>query len=205
LFSVGKLSVAGADAGGRGASALPAGGFVIVDIFGFIKWLEHFQEKWNPVFRPKMRQCKNAGAVSVSSLCETALAIRAGNLTTLSMPRFAAQMIALVLAPVCAVLLTAVAALAADVVTLTIKNHLFVPSEVSVPAGERFRIEVENQDATPAEFESADLRVEKIVVPGGKIAVMAGPLKPGIYKFFDDYHPDTAKGTLTAVERKARE
>src|ERR1700694_703809 len=28
---------------------------------------------WNPVFRPKMRQCKNARAVSVSGLCETAL------------------------------------------------------------------------------------------------------------------------------------
>ena len=25
--------------------------------------LEHFQEKWNPVFRPAMRQCKNVGAV----------------------------------------------------------------------------------------------------------------------------------------------
>ncbi len=61
--------------------------------------------------------------------------------------------------------------------------------------------EIENQDPTPAEFESADLRVEKIVVPGGKIAVMAGPLKPGIYKFFDDYHPDTAKGTVTAVAK----
>ena len=36
--------------------------------------LEHFQEKWNPVFRPKMRQCKNARAVSISSQCETALA-----------------------------------------------------------------------------------------------------------------------------------
>jgi hypothetical protein len=32
--------------------------------------LEHFQEKWNPVFRPKMRQRKNARAVSVSSKCE---------------------------------------------------------------------------------------------------------------------------------------
>jgi general secretion pathway protein J len=37
--------------------------------------LEHFQEKacprldrgWNPVFRPKMRQCKNAGAVSLEA------------------------------------------------------------------------------------------------------------------------------------------
>jgi len=114
-------------------------------------------------------------------------------------------MIALAVAPVGAVLATAAGALAADPVMLTIKNHLFVPSEVSVAAGERFRIEVANQDSTPAEFESADLRVEKIVVPGGKIAVMAGPLKPGIYKFFDDYHPDTAKGTLTAVERKAQD
>jgi hypothetical protein len=35
--------------------------------------LEHFQEKWTPVFRPKMRQCKNARAVSVSGLYETAL------------------------------------------------------------------------------------------------------------------------------------
>jgi hypothetical protein len=54
--------------------------------------LEHFQEKWNPVFRPKMRQrkrafsgkvesgfpsenatTKNAGAVSVSGQRETAL------------------------------------------------------------------------------------------------------------------------------------
>jgi hypothetical protein len=96
-------------------------------------------------------------------------------------------------------------AAAADPVVLTIKNHSFMPSEVTVPAGERFRIEVENQDPTPAEFESTDLRIEKIVVPGGKIAVMAGPLKPGTYRFFDDYHPDQAKGTMVAVEQKARE
>lgn len=94
---------------------------------------------------------------------------------------------------------------AAELVTLTLENHRFTPDAVTVPAGERFRIEVENRDTTPAEFESSDLRVEKIVVPGGKISVMAGPLKPGTYKFFDDYHPDTAKGTMTAVERKTQE
>jgi hypothetical protein len=109
------------------------------------------------------------------------------------------------LATMCALLPAAGAALAADPVTLTLKDHRFAPSEVSVPAGERFRIEVENKDATPAEFESADLRVEKIVVPGGKIAVTVGPLKPGIYKFFDDYHPDTATGTMTAVAGKAQD
>jgi len=121
------------------------------------------------------------------------------------MSRLFAQVISLTLASPCALLPTSVTAAAAEAVVLVIKNHRFAPTEVSVPAGERFRIEVENQDTTPAEFESADLRVEKIIVPGGKITVMAGPLKPGSYKFFDDYHPDTANGILIAVERKAEE
>ena len=90
---------------------------------------------------------------------------------------------------------------AAETVSLTIKDHRFSPDRVSVPAGERFRIEVSNRDDSPEEFESADLKVEKIVAPGGKIAVMAGPLKPGTYKFFGDYHPDTAVGFITAVEK----
>jgi len=91
---------------------------------------------------------------------------------------------------------------AADPVTLVLLNNQFSPSEVKVASGERFRIEVQNQGSAPAEFESTDLRVEKIVVPGGKITVMAGPLKPGTYKFFDDYHPETT-GTLTAVDSVA--
>lgn len=94
-------------------------------------------------------------------------------------------------------------ALAAETVTLTLKDHVFQPAEVRVPTGERFRIEITNQDTAPAEFESSDLRAEKIIVPGGKISVMAGPLKPGTYVFFDDYHPDTAKGTLVAVDPQA--
>jgi len=102
---------------------------------------------------------------------------------------------------VCAVILP-LRSLAGEPITLTIKDHRFTPEQVTAPAGERFQIEVANQDATPSEFESSELRVEKIVVGGGRISVMAGPLKPGSYKFFDDYHPDTAIGTLTAVERK---
>ncbi len=85
---------------------------------------------------------------------------------------------------------------AAEPVTLILKDHGFTPAEVRAPANERFRIEVTNQDSTPAEFESSALRAEKIVVPGGKITVMAGPLKPGTYAFFDNYHPDSARGTV---------
>jgi len=92
---------------------------------------------------------------------------------------------------------------AAEPVRLVLKDNHFSPGQVQVRAGERFRIEVQNLDATPAEFESSDLKVEKIVAPGGKITVMAGPLKPGTYSFFDDYHPDSAKGTIVAVEKGA--
>ena len=130
------------------------------------------------------------------------LSRRADNLMFGSAPAWRARTILAVLVSMGALLPTAVAALAAESITLTIKDHRFEPSEVSVPAGERFRIEVQNQDSTPAEFESADLRIEKIVVPGGKIAVMAGPLKPGIYKFFDDYHPDTANGVMIAKPKE---
>ena len=93
---------------------------------------------------------------------------------------------------------------AIEVFTVTLKDHQFAPTELQVLANERFSIEVENLDPTPAEFESTELHIEKIVVGGGKITVSAGPLKPGTYVFFDDYHPDTTKGTITATERGAR-
>ncbi len=87
----------------------------------------------------------------------------------------------------------------ADPATLVLKEHRFAPDHIEVPAGERFQIVVHNQDDTASEFESSDLKVEKIVAPGSTITVRAGPLHPGSYKFFDDYHPDTASGTVTAV------
>ncbi len=90
---------------------------------------------------------------------------------------------------------------AADPVKLMLKDHRFTPSQVTVPAGERVSIEVENQDDTPAEFESHDLRVEKVIAPRGRITVTVGPLKPGTYKFVDEYNEKTAAGTLTAVAK----
>ena len=51
---------------------------------------------------------------------------------------------------------------------------------------------------TPAEFESKELRVEKVVAGGGAIAVKVRALKPGRYRFFDDYHEATTQGFLVA-------
>lgn len=82
--------------------------------------------------------------------------------------------------------------------SVTIQNHRFQPTEIEVPAGKAIEIHVKNLDATPEEFESTSLKVEKIVVGHGQIVVRLRPLQKGTYKFFGDYHPDTAQGTIVA-------
>ena len=51
---------------------------------------------------------------------------------------------------------------------------------------------------TADEFESTDLNREILVLPGQTITVFLGPLDPGTYKFFGDFHQDTAQGVLVA-------
>lgn len=80
-------------------------------------------------------------------------------------------------------------------VSLALKGHQFVPKVLEIPAGKRVALRVRNEDRAPAEFESASLHREEIVVGGGEITVFVGPLVPGRYEFFDDFHP-AARGTL---------
>ncbi|MES2313297.1 MAG: cupredoxin domain-containing protein [Pseudomonadota bacterium] len=79
---------------------------------------------------------------------------------------------------------------------LVVKNHVYQPSELKVPAGTKFKIIVRNEDATPEEFESTDFNREKIVLPNSSITVYVGPLRAGNYGFFGDFHQATAKGRL---------
>jgi hypothetical protein len=81
-------------------------------------------------------------------------------------------------------------------VSLTLKDHKFSPADPTAPAGKPIVIELENQDTTPAEFESKALRVEKVVPGGGKITAQVRALPPGRYRFFDDYHESTTEGFL---------
>lgn len=83
-------------------------------------------------------------------------------------------------------------------VMLAIKDHRFEPAEVKVPAGQRVKLVVHNQDATPEEFESHSLNREKIIPAGTKAAIFIGPLKPGRYAFFGEYNEATAKGVVIA-------
>jgi len=81
---------------------------------------------------------------------------------------------------------------------LTFQNHRFIPDRIEVPANKRFKLHVKNTDATADEFESTDLNREKLVTPGQTITVFLGPLSPGTYHFFGDFHQDTAQGVLVA-------
>lgn len=82
--------------------------------------------------------------------------------------------------------------------TLRIKDHKFIPAQLAVPANVKFKLIVVNEDATPEEFESHELNREKIVTGKGKIVVFLGPLKPGRYPFFGEFHANTAQGALIA-------
>ncbi len=82
-------------------------------------------------------------------------------------------------------------------VTITLKDHQFVPSEVPVPAGVKVQLLVKNEQQVTAEFESNSLHREKIVQAGAQITVFVGPLDPGSYEFFDDFHNET-RGHLIA-------
>ena len=81
---------------------------------------------------------------------------------------------------------------------LILRAHRFAPAELSIPAGQKVRLVVENQDPTAEEFESYELNREKIVPAEDRIVLFVGPLKPGRYEFFGEFNPATARGWLIA-------
>ena len=48
-----------------------------------------------------------------------------------------------------------------------------------MPAGKRVELMIENRDPTPEEFESQDLRREKVIPGNSKASVWIGPLPAG--------------------------
>lgn len=80
--------------------------------------------------------------------------------------------------------------------TLTLRDHRFSPAELKIPAHQRIRLDIHNEDRTPEEFESHALNREKLVPAGGKASVYVGPLEPGRYDFYGEFNEATAKGQL---------
>lgn len=97
-----------------------------------------------------------------------------------------------------ALLLIGRPAYAAKEFSLHIKGHHFIPESLTVPAGEKIKLVVHNDDAAPEEFESYKLNREKIIPGNGKTIIFIGPLDPGTYPYFGDFNPDVAKGQIVA-------
>jgi plastocyanin len=85
-----------------------------------------------------------------------------------------------------------------DAIAITIQDHRFEPAQLEVPAGKKLTLVVKNLDPTPEEFESYDLKREKVIPGKGQVTIAIGPLKPGVYKFVGEYHEKTAQGQLLA-------
>ena len=81
---------------------------------------------------------------------------------------------------------------------LTIEQHKFTPEELKVKAGQPFVLVITNKDTTPEEFESKELRVEKVIPANKTLKLRMPALKPGTYKFFGEYHEATAQGRIVA-------
>jgi len=91
-----------------------------------------------------------------------------------------------------------VAHAAAPVFEIEIRDHLFDPARLTVPAGKKVRLVVYNRDPTPEEFESYELNREKVIMGSSKAIIFIGPLKPGEYPFFGEFNPKTAQGMVIA-------
>lgn len=85
-----------------------------------------------------------------------------------------------------------------DFYEIVIKDHKFVPDTLRVPAGEKIKLIVDNQDTTPEEFESHDFNREKIIAGNSKATIFIGPLSAGSYKYFGEFNEATAQGVIIA-------
>ena len=83
-------------------------------------------------------------------------------------------------------------------ITVSIHEHRFEPAEVHIPANTKVKLMVRNLDPSPEEFESYELKREKVIPGNSEAAVFVGPLVPGAYPFFGDFNQTTAQGRIIA-------
>ena len=88
------------------------------------------------------------------------------------------------------------AAAKTPIIEIDIKDHLFHPSEIIVPADTKVKLIINNLDPTAEEFESYELNREKVINGGRKAVIFIGPLPPGEYPFFGEFYPKTAQGKV---------
>ena len=87
-------------------------------------------------------------------------------------------------------------------VVVEIKEHLFFPQEVIVPAGQKVKLTFVNFDDTPEEIDSFSLNREKVIFAKSRGTIFIGPLKAGEYPFFGEFHPNSAVGKVVVKSKE---
>lgn len=97
-----------------------------------------------------------------------------------------------------ALMTMAFAAFAEDTppILITLQNHVFIPTEVHVPAHQKAVLLIKNMDATAEEFESGALQIEKVIAAKSEGIVRLRPTDHGHYTFVGEYHEKIARGVL---------
>ena len=95
-----------------------------------------------------------------------------------------------------ALALPAVTVRAEVVQEIAIRAHKFEPAELHLPANTKVKLQIRNLDPSAEEFESYELKREKLIPGGATVSVFVGPLKPGEYPFFGEFNPATAQGRI---------
>jgi hypothetical protein len=81
---------------------------------------------------------------------------------------------------------------------IVMKDGVFSPQRLEVPADRRFKLVLENEGRGPAEFENLSMRIEKVLAPGVTSFVVLPALKPGQYRFVDEFRPKGGDLTIVA-------
>jgi hypothetical protein len=82
--------------------------------------------------------------------------------------------------------------------TITVRDGVFTPTRIEVPAGQRIKLILKNEGPGPLEFENADLHVEKILNANAESFVVI-KLPPGEHLFIDEFNMVT--GELRVIAR----
>lgn len=82
--------------------------------------------------------------------------------------------------------------------TVVVKDGVFSPTRLEVPAGRRIKLILRNEGPGPLEFENADLHVEKILAANAESFVVI-KLPPGAHLFVDEYN--IATGELLVIAK----
>jgi len=81
---------------------------------------------------------------------------------------------------------------------IVLKDHVFSPAVLELPADQKVKVTIRNEDDSKAEFESNSLNREKGLAPKSETSIYLGPLKPGTYEYYDDRH----RATRASIEVK---